>query len=1672
MPTRGEGVLLSVFVLHKAELPLSIMEANTVYELEIKVTETREIPKISRGQFLVVQSTYNHEVRVASLVKSEKLHARAVTQLHETAPAVAASRARGERPFWREGNVLRWSFMPAQLKRLKASNPTVKLNLVAKNRREGPARDNDTSLGYVLLDLRRIELSLADSVSAFADWLPLNGSNPGELHVRAQMNAVRTDAAGADSQDHSSAAAETDGRQTAPPSHDEHMKSSLGSAQNSKAGSHGLLPEAVLQAQRAERTTVLVPPDSDVVRLGSGHDIFELNVDVKSISNLLPSIGRRTGQYWLSYKLFGDVIQTECFTDTARPRFPETHDVFRLQGTIAEVKAFLDSQPPLPVYLCSPGVAWGVASLPLSSICSEITDTSADTFGTAAVSGAFAMKPLHPPELAASYERSGQPEPGVLTAAVLLARASQPPSLPQEEGVGANQHKRIDHTEAVLPVASGSSVSAATPAPRAPPTPSESPAVGGRGQVKQQQQAANVVVIPPAAVPVTQAAASFGGMPTMTPLHATPASSWGGTASSAGHSTATQQQNQQHNTAAETFGIDVLQVSASIPRDTSSLLTDRVPASLSPAQPAPGLLDLSAQGGDVWVELSVGPRVATLTNRLSASMDESTGAYRITHGVPPPSAAPSPTQPATVQENPPQVEGDSAPTRGMQSLSVHSQANSSAAASSGAGDLLCWFPHTVLHEEGGSIVAVRLLTRAGGDTGADDANPHAHALAEGTVGAAELLSCMPLDVRLYTPGHLDLLEEGTLQLHDVTPIGWVSLCGVQAPSAGASPPASAAGSPTQPTRTDSTHNRTDSSHVQSSDHMRDDVSVDEHERTARSLQATVRASYAGVAAAASSDRGKGSAPASAASRGRTRRTGRAQGSSTKRKHKNTYAADLTTRHFRLSVELRAVKGLSQPANVMAKTSFAGFSFAVGATDSDADPQQAPVLSSTGAGTLETGRPIVPASTSAAPCIRTAPPVRTAPNTEVLLPNGFRYFEFSSSGAALTQSLQHGGHSQLDDSAEGDGCLAVSVTHRDVKRFTEDVTLGTAAVPLADVLSSSVFYRCPFTHRTFSTRAGYDKHITGLKAAQKPGAPGAQLGITSARRSRSRSSGAAKTGSVDWDTPPIALRSLDRFFPLLAWGGSMGPSSQGAGPQGDSEAWGAAGRTGGAPLGDDGDRLQVAGHVRVRVYLEDFGEITQQGEAAANGAMLGASVAGVGTSTGAPPGATMRGAGDTGASDGMMKAVEELLGWEAAATPGGGGMPYGTASAGAPGHTLAASSTQGNPFHAHVDAVSFHALPRALQALALRSLQRWREEAEEAWIADLKEKEREKQAQWENAFAEKDAARTAEVAALTKQYRALEAQLKRAITKAERKALHTEAQVAAAQAQLEVDQKQLDHRAERLQEDFKARVAAEKGKRDLLHERIASLETEVTREKEATARALREFQEYRAAQVDTPEAVLRDRISALEGERVALTRELASAQAATKDALDGNATLRAQMYRLARELQRARARERASAEADLEKLRVEYLAREERYVLADERNKLRGIRAQLDDLRRNEAELRATPQSEPQAPQGGAHEVVDHPPARGSTESHSRDVHQAGPSAAVADDSAEDSDSLPDVSNVSDSNMLNSSVLSTGSLPAPAQAPAPLPHPASPATTTPPSRRQFSPVGSVQVSERS
>ena len=81
----------------------------------------------------------------------------------------------------------------------------------------------------------------------------------------------------------------------------------------------------------------------------------------------------------------------------------------------------------------------------------------------------------------------------------------------------------------------------------------------------------------------------------------------------------------------------------------------------------------------------------------------------------------------------------------------------------------------------------------------------------------------------------------------------------------------------------------------------------------------------------------------------------------------------------------------------------------------------------------------------------------------------------------------------------------------------------------------------------------------------------------------------------------------------------------------------------------------------------------------------------------------------------------------------------------------------------------------------------------------------------------------------------------------------------------------------------------------------------------------------------------------------MSRHIEELRADVKSAEGARDKTRAQMVRLARELARMRQEERERSQREMEKLKVEYLARENRYVVDGERATLRDIRRQLDTL---------------------------------------------------------------------------------------------------------------------------
>ena len=116
----------------------------------------------------------------------------------------------------------------------------------------------------------------------------------------------------------------------------------------------------------------------------------------------------------------------------------------------------------------------------------------------------------------------------------------------------------------------------------------------------------------------------------------------------------------------------------------------------------------------------------------------------------------------------------------------------------------------------------------------------------------------------------------------------------------------------------------------------------------------------------------------------------------------------------------------------------------------------------------------------------------------------------------------------------------------------------------------------------------------------------------------------------------------------------------------------------------------------------------------------------------------------------------------------------------------------------------------------------------------------------------------------------------------------------------------------------------------------------------------DFEDFREAARRKPEAALRAEIATLVGERAELGAALEQERADRAVQQAHTQQLRCQLEKLARELHRLRREKEAGAARALEQLRLQYLAREERYVLDGDRAQLAAIRDELGALRKQAA----------------------------------------------------------------------------------------------------------------------
>ena len=165
---------------------------------------------------------------------------------------------------------------------------------------------------------------------------------------------------------------------------------------------------------------------------------------------------------------------------------------------------------------------------------------------------------------------------------------------------------------------------------------------------------------------------------------------------------------------------------------------------------------------------------------------------------------------------------------------------------------------------------------------------------------------------------------------------------------------------------------------------------------------------------------------------------------------------------------------------------------------------------------------------------------------------------------------------------------------------------------------------------------------------------------------------------------------------------------------------------------------------------------------------------------------------------------------------------------------------------------------------------------------------------------------------------------------------------------------------RMREECDHQISLQRDRRIALEAKVKSLQDSLSKSHARLKQVEEEYAGYRESVRKAPEAKLHQEIAKLMGEKAELQVRVEHERAEREAESRAKSVIKAQLFKVAKELQRLQRQDSRRAERALENLRLEYLAREERYVLDGDRNELRSIRADLDHLRRASAASSASP----------------------------------------------------------------------------------------------------------------
>jgi len=254
--------------------------------------------------------------------------------------------------------------------------------------------------------------------------------------------------------------------------------------------------------------------------------------------------------------------------------------------------------------------------------------------------------------------------------------------------------------------------------------------------------------------------------------------------------------------------------------------------------------------------------------------------------------------------------------------------------------------------------------------------------------------------------------------------------------------------------------------------------------------------------------------------------------------------------------------------------------------------------------------------------------------------------------------------------------------------------------------------------------------------------------------------------------------------------------------------------------------------------------------------------------------------------------------------------------------------------------------------------------EREWELQLQIKEATRMAELEQEWASREHERISALKIAQEEFKSLEERMQRAIgdaEKRERVLIRSEVDMQRAvdqrMADIEVFQRRAREECDHQLNLFKTQVAQLDGENK-------HLRTTLNLKNKRLEKVEDEFAVFREKTRQSPEAVLHREIARLEGLNADLQNRLVQEKANTAQQSLAKENVKAQLVHVSKELQRLERSHNTKAERQLDQLRLEYLAREERYILDGDRKQLQDMKSELNELRSATLRMPVYPQQQP------------------------------------------------------------------------------------------------------------